>query len=390
MTRLTAVAAAVVMATGACERGHPAPDGTQVVADTVDGVPRVRNAGPAPIWLIEPELTLGGGAAGEGFGRIVSVVADSAGLIYAADGLDERIHVLGADGRPLRTLGRRGAGPGEFRDLYSLAWVGDTLAALDPGNARIGLFTRDGQPAGTWRAQALSGDARVVRLSRAGPRQFFNMAVRPAGGGSERVYVRYGPAGPGDTLAGPPFDPRNRASSVVCHRPDGGISFFGVPFAPSAFTTIAPDGRLVYAWLAEYRLVFLGDGGDTVRIVERARDPIPIADDEWRAATSEYAEFRRRNVGAQCEPASLPRAAAKPALRHVLFDDQDRMWVEATTAAGWEWEAFDRSGRLLGAMPAPSRNEHVEPFVRSGRFYVVAADSSGQPLVQVYRFTPGP
>jgi hypothetical protein len=340
------------------------------------------------MWRIEPELTLAA-AGGDRFARVVSVVADSAGDLYVADGPDHRIHVFGPDGRLLRSMGRRGAGPGEFRDLYSLAWVGDTLAALDPGNARVTLFTRDARPVGTWRTQALSGDARVVRLYRGGPRQFFAMGVRPAAGGSERVYVRYGPAGPGDTLAAPPFDPRGRASSVVCHRPDGAISFFEVPFAPSALTTIAPDAHLVYAWLADYRILFLGDGGDTVRVVERARQPIAITDDEWRAATAEYAAFRQRNTGAQCAPASLPRAAAKPALRHVLFDYEGRMWVEATTASGWEWEVFDRSGRLLGAMPAPARNERVEPFVRNGRLYVAATDSLGEPLVQVYRFTPG-
>jgi hypothetical protein len=297
----------------------------------------------------------------------------------------------GPTGGPYGRWAGAGRGPGRCGTSIPSPGSGTPWPLWIQGTRGIALFTRDGRPAGTWRAQALSGDSRVVRLYRAGPRQFFNMGVRPAaGGGTERVYVRYGPAGPGDTLAGPPFDPRNRASSVVCHRPDGGISFFSVPFAPSAFTTFAPDGRLVYAWIADYRLIFLGAGNDTVRIVERARAPIPITDDEWRAATSEYTEFLERNVGAQCEPSSLPRAAAKPALRHVLFDDQGRMWVEATTPSGWEWEVFDRSGRLLGAMRAPSRNEQIEPFVRNGRLYVVAADSLGQPLVQVYRFGPAP
>jgi 6-bladed beta-propeller len=374
----------VAIAGGACEAGHRAAADLQVVLDTVAGVPHVRNVGPAPIWRIDRAVALGEGA--EGLGRIVSVVADSPGRIYVADGLDQRIHVFGPDGRPLRSMGRRGGGPGEFRALYSLAWVGDTLAALDPGNARITLLTRDGRPAGTWHTQALSGDARVVRLYPAGLRQFFALAVRPAAGGSERVYVRYGPAGPSDTLPGPAFDPRSRASAVACHRPDGGISFFDVPFAPSALTTLAPDGDFVQVWLADYRIVFLHPGGDTARVVERGRVPVPITDEEWRTATASYEEFLGRNVGAGCEPRSLPRATAKPAVRHVLFDDERRLWVEATTAAGWEWDVFDPSGQLLGTMPAPSRDEHVEPFVRNGRIYLVTADSLGEARVEVHRF----
>jgi hypothetical protein len=388
VSRFKTATLAVAIAAGACEGGYRAATDLQVVLDTVAGVPHVRKVGPAPPWRIDRAITLGEGA--EGLGRIVSVVADSAGVIYAADGSDQQIRVFGADGRPLRTMGRRGAGPGELRDVYSLAWVGDTLAALDPANARIALYTRDGRPAGTWHVQALSGDARVIRLYRAGPRQIFAMAVRPAAGGSDRVYVRYGPSGPADTLPGPPFDPRNRGSAVACHRPDGGISFFDVPFAPSALTTIAPAGDFVRVWLADYRIAFLHAGGDTARVVERGRVPVPITEEEWRTATASYEEFLGRNVGASCEPRSLPRAVAKPALRHVLFDDDGRMWVEATTAAGWEWEVFDASGRLLGAMPAPTRDERIEPLVRNGRIYLVTADSLGEGRVEVHRFTQVP
>ena len=384
-----ALLGATLVGAGACDHG-PALRSAAVRVDTVGGVVHVRNVGPARVWRIEPELMLRGAGGDEGFGRVVSVLADAAGGIYVADGADQRIHVFGPEGRHLRSMGRRGSGPGEFRDLYSLAWLGDTLAVLDPGNARIAHLTRDGRPSGTWRTQALSGDARVVRLYRAGPRQFFAMGVRPAARGSERVYVRYDPAGPGDTVAAPPFDPRSRRSSIVCHRGDGAITFFDVPFAPSGFTTLAPDAHLVYVWLADYRLTFLGSRGDTVRVVERARHALPISDDEWRAATAEYPEFRRRNAGAQCDPATLPRAAAKPAVRHVMFDYEGRTWVEASTVAGWEWDVFDSFGVLLGTMAAPNRNERVEPFVRNGRLYLVRADTLGQPLVQVYRFTAAP
>ncbi len=56
-----------------------------------------------------------------------------------------RLRYYDASGKQLRVSGRSGAGPGEFRQISTLCRTrGDTVAASDPGNARITLFDKSG------------------------------------------------------------------------------------------------------------------------------------------------------------------------------------------------------------------------------------------------------
>ena len=62
------------------------------------------------------------------------------------DRVSAEIRIFDPDGRHVRSMGRRGEGPGEFRSAWKL-WVlpGDTLWAGDYRPWRYNVFTRDGQ-----------------------------------------------------------------------------------------------------------------------------------------------------------------------------------------------------------------------------------------------------
>jgi len=66
------------------------------------------------------------------------------GNSYVVDIEEDRIDVFDQTGLYVRTIGRRGSGPGEFRIISSLGWIGDTLWVADQALRRITLFTRDG------------------------------------------------------------------------------------------------------------------------------------------------------------------------------------------------------------------------------------------------------
>ena len=81
-----------------------------------------------------PEATIGS-ADGEGpaaFSRIVDVALDPMGRVWVADGLENEIRVFQPDGRYVRTIGQKGAGPKEFGLLGGMDWAPDgTLWVMD-------------------------------------------------------------------------------------------------------------------------------------------------------------------------------------------------------------------------------------------------------------------
>jgi sugar lactone lactonase YvrE len=124
------------------------------------------------VYKFSPEgrllLTLGTpGVAGDGTGALLNqpsdVVTAPDGDIFVADGSSgepagaapgavARIAVFAKDGRFVRSWGRPGARPGEFRTPHGLAFDSrGRLFVADPGNNRIQIFDRAGVLLDEWK-----------------------------------------------------------------------------------------------------------------------------------------------------------------------------------------------------------------------------------------------
>jgi hypothetical protein len=368
--------------------GGSAPVASLTITVDSSGPTRViRIAGEPPVWRLDSLARIGSLDVGpQAFNRVRSLLLDAAGRVYVVDNGNRAVLVFGPDGEFERQLGREGAGPGEYRDPYSLAWLGDTLALLDPRNARLALFLRDGSWAGSWRASVITGAPSLVRLYRMGTAGFASFDLQRTEGPSERVFVRWSARTPaGDTV---PFLMGPQAAGVQCASAGLGIGFYSNPFSPRLVQTPAPDGTIAAAVTDRFRLAFITPAGDTVRIIERATDPPRLTDDDWRPVDSSFRAFREQWRGATCTPAGLDRPTHRPALRDLFYDHDDRLWVEVAVPGGFRFEVFDAGGRLLGALPAPPRLPSVEPSVVAGRLAVVEADNLGVQYVRIFRISP--
>lgn len=356
--------------------------------DTLAGTIHIRNSGVAPAWVAEPVGRLGSIEGGpQEFGRIRSLIADEDGNIYVADNLAHEVRVFAPDGRHLRNIGRKGAGPGEFGDLYALAWLSGNLAAMDPRNARIAILSRRGEWRGDIRHFPMTGPASLVRLHPLGNEAFYAPVI--AGDRRALFLVRYTTTGAGDTIAAPRVPPGERGAGVLCHRPDGGITGISMPEAPAVVYAFPPPGGTVAAsWTEQYRIVFLDPRGDTLRVVTRGRPAAPYTDELWEAGMQPYRQLRESFPGVQCEPAGPRRPRYRAALRHLLFDETGQMWVEAAVEEGFAWEVFSTQGRLLGSAPAPARAAAIPPYVRNDHLYQVETDASDVQYVAVYHIRP--
>jgi len=108
----------------------PAPDSRS--GDSVDDL------GPEVEVLIDTEDAV--------IGQIADLVIAPDGTVYAVDRQAGQIHVVDPAGHRLPSLGRPGAGPGEFAEPTTLEVVGDTLYVVDGGNGRLQALSIEGKP----------------------------------------------------------------------------------------------------------------------------------------------------------------------------------------------------------------------------------------------------
>jgi hypothetical protein len=121
---------------------------------TVDGVLQINNpVAPvlSPTNMAPKELwRIGGDDEDEDifFGVIQAIQTDPSGNVYLLDRQLHQVMILSPDGEFLRTIGREGEGPGEFRHPGDLILLPDgTVGVVQQQPGKIVLLTPEGEPA---------------------------------------------------------------------------------------------------------------------------------------------------------------------------------------------------------------------------------------------------
>jgi hypothetical protein len=345
------------------------PDGVVLVRNPQQGAWREGEA-----WQVREEVRIGiaEGAGPTLFGNVTAVEADSAGRIWVLDGQAKELRVFDARGKHVRTIGREGGGPGEFRDPVGLAWAPDgTVWVADPAGGRYTVFDANGIFIAThprrvdgyslpWRG-GFGTDGLLYEL----------VYVTPAQGGPRLALLRFD-AGlePADTVPLPAH-----AREQFEQRGARGMIAAGVPFTPGQVVQLDPRGFLWMGVNDRYRLAQLRLNGDTVRIVEREAEPVPVTAAERAEAVAQLEWFT--DQGGRVDEGRIP--ARKPAYEQVVVDDHGGVWVRPALPAGEAgaaFDVFDAEGRYLGRVRLPEgMDTHPAPVIRNDAVYGVARDS---------------
>jgi hypothetical protein len=98
-------------------------------------------------WSLTPEFRIGSVDGPQALTAVTDLLLSPDGrFIYVAQGRDFTVREFDTrSGRLVRSIGRRGSGPGEFQSLVRIGWRQDTLYATDRFQQRVSLFSPSGQ-----------------------------------------------------------------------------------------------------------------------------------------------------------------------------------------------------------------------------------------------------
>lgn len=349
-------------------------DGPASVARDSAGVRIVRSDRPAwpdgAGWTVgdAPVLDVGvvEGDAAYQLDGVRSVARLAGGRIAVANGGSGDVRIFGPDGRHQRTLGRRGAGPGEFQRL---AWVGaaagDTLLAWDSEARRLTIFAPGGSFVRTVTPEGIEGMHPSVRglladgtiLSTGGfSADGFRMGER-----RETVaYHRFGADGRARGGLGP-----YPGWETFAMEADGLLLQDPVVFGREGIVRPA-GGEVLVADNDRYEIRFLAPDGALRRIVRRAHEPVRVRDADVEA----YFAVRDEDIAGlpAAQAAGLrrlrarqrevfPRRETLPAFADARVDAAGSLWVQDFRRPADEqprWSVFDADGRWLGTVETPA------------------------------------
>ena len=381
----------LVAVLSACDRADQVQlgGGVETLVDSSGAFPLVHNSGRAPRWSLELIGVVGSAAAvGEPaedeFGQISSVTTGPNETVWVADQHSSRIKAFRPDGTLAVEFGREGEGPGEFRSIQSIAWVGDRLLVLDFRNGRISELSASGEWLGSRPAPGgVSGPVAMMRFYPLSDTTVLQWSVDQTG---RMVWLEQHPRVVGDSwpqvsLASP------QPTNLVCRAADRGTYYFPIPFSGRVLRHPAGEARSYVAWSAVYRYAVLGSGGDTLRVVEREWPTIHVTDEQWASETADITAFREEWPDASCEPRSISKPEVRAPLQNLLVDTEGRVWIEAVGTSGAVWEVFDTLGNLVATLPGFNYDHRVPPSIRGDRIAWVEADSLGVQYARWARVT---
>jgi 6-bladed beta-propeller len=120
-------------------------DGTKTVSNPATGYAEAATIKLPEVWRV------GGNSENEDefFGVISDIDIDTNGDVYLLDSQTSEVKIYTKDGQFVRSIGREGEGPGEFRGPVSMFFTNDgKVAVVQVMPGKIVLLTKDGQPAG--------------------------------------------------------------------------------------------------------------------------------------------------------------------------------------------------------------------------------------------------
>lgn len=379
------------------------------VLATCCGVPGVVAQLPVPEWrwrLVRPLVAENGPP----LVRIGSSVASTGWGVALSQPTEGTIVFYDEQGRFLQSLGRKGEGPGEFKNAWLMRWAGDSLFVSDPSLRRVtfigknrqlsstvpyplavysgsgagrieaslhGLFPQGLLPDGTWVVDVvpthlnrlpLGAAARVDRTARA------TLKIDADG-----RFISH--------FASPS---RDNPDCSIAYSIGRGTGFLPVPYCEQSLYIHSSDANRIAVVSAtgqdnrsaRLSIAIVGATGGTSATSQVRVERIAL--EAWRADSAKKLlrkQFERDPMALdRLSKVRLPRYL--PLVRRGLFSTEGNLWLEfwSSDATHRRWLVFNSSGQPTGSITLPE-NILIQAVSRSSVFATVRSDLDEESLI---------
>ena len=338
------------------------------VGDTITVTTHAGFTGAKAPITVDSVVQLGDGVELE---RPDLIVRLSDGTLLVSDGA--RLLRIGADGRGAGEIGRKGSGPGEFRNIVGLGVLpGDTIVVLDAGLHRATWLSADGAfirseevPGDLFPGGMLPGGVRLpvtgdrlvggLGMISPGVATPYLVNVQAAGSDSARLLA---------SVDGPTWIQSGRGLTPS--------ELFGV----GPVLAVARDGRAAYSNQVRYCIHIDSVGAAQHRQVCRDFEPVTVTDAvrhpdvDAMAARTGLADGQRESLKQMLD--GIHVGDHHDATHSLRFDDRGRLWVRIIDSlqAGvhpwlmtrdpslrpkhFVWDVYGRDGKRAEQVRLPS------------------------------------
>ena len=324
-------------------------------------------------WTLERTVTIGDAFDPETGLTVVTGVMVQGDRLLVAQPMEQRLRVFSLTGDFLGFIGRRGEGPGEFREVGFMGVHEGRVWVNDPELRRHQYFDAEGRLVSSARIRGHPGlpasrtaDVRAILADG-------SMLVKRAESADE--LAQSPPTREAVFLFGPDGLLRDTVamivgrSRIVALRGIGMTAVSSIPVSYRSVLSVAPDGSgfvvvhrtgATSARSHTFRVIRFDARADTAWARDVPYDPIPVPE-AWR---SRHVERQVRDI---VEEPTFPEGRIRPQLeraygtleffppfRGVLAGSDGSTWLRLRTGVdSYELEVLDESGRPLARADAP-------------------------------------
>ncbi len=330
--------------------------------EQVDGITIINNP-KEPIYadnfcVLEEELKIGEAEGLEEymFQQIGSIAVDEDERIYISDWKESHIKVYNQSGEYLRTIGRRGQGPGEFQRITRIQILKQNeLFVFDGNSRRLSFFSLDG---------------RFIKLKSVPAIQALDLMMNSKGELLANA-VQLNPQSAQAVTSVGIYDSEFRpVKTLIASEPQDVL----MPFLPFNVWTPLKNETILVGFNKFYDLHIFDFQGNLIKRIKKDFAPVKITTEE-----------KRERLKSLQQPLYKEVPNSHPAFRKVTDDDEGRLFVETweqpESGDGHVFNVHDKEGRFLSTITLK-----FPPKVwKKGKLYTIETDEEGYQYVKRYK-----